>query len=440
MTHTLYQHWDPLKVCALGKSYPPEFYNIVKNNKVRSVLERIAIETEEDFTKIKEKLEEFGVEVLRTDVSDNPDDHNIRILDDSNGQPAAPPMYPRDFTAMVGDTFYMPSEQYGDNINISNIFQRMMRDDILRIDNKREKILAKYIEDIMRPGRPISPTTALMKQKSKIKGQDSYKTFGYANGWVMGLDTDEIKKLIYAAETQTIGHTNKFPNNKKFYQFKSIRDWLEKNNVPIIYDQYINTANMIRLGHDLYFNHVNVLNKLNEVRFKEKYKKLFPDFNVHTLDIPGHSDGALFVVKPGLCIALKSEDNYKDTFPDWEIVSIKGEGWDKVDGFLKMKEKNKGRWFVKGEEDNDDLVNFVDKWMSHWVTYVEETVFDLNMLVINENNVICNGYNKKVFDAFERHNVTPHIINFRHRYFWDGGLHCISSDISRSGEKQHYFS
>ena len=56
MTHTLYQHWDPLKVCALGKSYPPEFYNIVKNNKVRSVLERIAIETEEDFTKIKEKL------------------------------------------------------------------------------------------------------------------------------------------------------------------------------------------------------------------------------------------------------------------------------------------------------------------------------------------------------------------------------------------------
>ena len=136
---------------------------------------------------------------------------------------------------------------------------------------------------------------------------------------------------------------------------------------------------------------------------------------------------------------MRSEENYKDTFPDWEIVSVEDEGWNKMDGFLKMKEKNQGRWFVKGEEDNDDLVEFVDKWMSHWVTYVEETVFDINMLVIDENNVVCNGYNEKVFDAFERHNVTPHIINFRHRYFWDGGLHCITSDISRSGEMKTFF-
>ena len=135
---------------------------------------------------------------------------------------------------------------------------------------------------------------------------------------------------------------------------------------------------------------------------------------------------------------MRSEENYKDTFPDWEIVSVEDEGWKKMDGFLKMKEKNQGRWFVKGEEDNDDLVEFVDKWMSHWVTYVEETVFDVNMLVIDENNVVCNGYNKKVFDAFERHNVTPHIVNFRHRYFWDGGLHCITSDISRVGEQKSF--
>ena len=135
---------------------------------------------------------------------------------------------------------------------------------------------------------------------------------------------------------------------------------------------------------------------------------------------------------------MRSEENYKDTFPDWEIVSVEDEGWKKMDGFLKMKEKNQGRWFVKGEEDNDDLVEFVDKWMRHWVTYVEETVFDVNMLVIDENNVVCNGYNKEVFDAFERHNVTPHIVNFRHRYFWDGGLHCITSDISRVGEQKSF--
>jgi len=433
LKHTVHQHWDPLRVCAVGRSYPPEFYSIIKNPKVRSVMERIAIETEEDYQKLISKLKEFDVEILRTDVSDNPDDHNIKILDKGE-KPSSPPMCPRDFTAMVGDTFYMPSENYGSNIDIRLIYYSMMSDDIMNKNNTNEKILAKYIEDIMRPGRPISSTMALMKQRlNKTKKLDRD-----VGSWMMGLDSDEIRKLIYASETNTIGDTNKFPDNKKFYQLESIRDWMNKNDVPVVYDQYINTASMIRLGKDLYFNHVNILNKLNEVRFKEKYEKLFPDYRIHTLDIPGHGDGSLCAVKPGLCITLKSEENYKDTFPDWEIVSIQGEGWDKVSGFLEMKEKNRGRWFVEGEENNDDFINFVDDWLDHWVTYVEETVFDVNMLVVDEKNVICNGYNKKVFDAFERHDVTPHIVNFRHRYFWDGGLHCITSDISRDGEQKSF--
>jgi hypothetical protein len=71
--------------------------------------------------------------------------------------------------------------------------------------------------------------------------------------------------------------------------------------------------------------------------------------------------------------------------------------------------------------------------------YVEETVFDVNMLVIDERNVICNNYNKTVFDAFARHDVTAHVLNFRHRYFWDGGLHCITSDLHRDGTQKDYF-
>ena len=38
---------------------------------------------------------------------------------------------------------------------------------------------------------------------------------------------------------------------------------------------------------------------------------------------------------------------------------------------------------------------------------------------------------KKHLMPLERHDITPHIVNFRHRYFWDGGLHCITSDISK---------
>ena len=107
--------------------------------------------------------------------------------------------------------------------------------------------------------------------------------------------------------------------------------------------------------------------------------------------------------------------------------------------FLSLREKNAGKWWVPGQELNDDFTNFVKTWMNHWVGYVEETVFDVNILVINEKNIICSNYNKVVFDAYSRHGITPHIINFRHRYFWDGGLHCNTSDLHREGTMQDYF-
>ena len=52
MTYSVYQHWDPLKVMAVGISYPPELYDYIKNEKVRKVFYQIAEETEEDYQKL----------------------------------------------------------------------------------------------------------------------------------------------------------------------------------------------------------------------------------------------------------------------------------------------------------------------------------------------------------------------------------------------------
>ena len=142
-------------------------------------------------------------------------------------------------------------------------------------------------------------------------------------------------------------------------------------------------------------------------------------------------------VKEGLIIAAKEEKHYKDYYPGWEVVTVKD--FDKMRPFLELKNKNRGRWWIKGEESNDDLIDYIDTWLDHWVTYAEETIFDINVLPINEQNCIVNGYNKNIFDAFERHGITPHIVNFRHRWFWDGGLHCFTSDIDREGEQEVVF-
>ena len=406
-------------------------------------MERIAIETEEDYQSIISKLEEFNVEVLRTDLSPNVEDYCNK--DGVVVQP--PPMCPRDFTGMMGDTFYMPGGAYGDNFDVGTIFDHVFwslaTKDFQNIRDPLACKLAQKIEDVLNPGHGASPRASLMKFQSRVSKED--KNFRY-NGkdhgfyWLKNIvDFTEIKEMIIQAQCQTIGSNIKFPNNKRFYAFQSIKEWLDKNNVPVVYDEYINTATTTRVGKDLYFGNVNLIDGVAQDTLKHKWQKLFPDYRIHTDMVGGHSDGTFCPVVPGLIVSLKGLDKYKKSFPDWEVVSLPDESWKKVDGFLKVKEKNKGKWWIQGEEDNDDLIDYIETWLGDWVTYVEETVFDVNMLVIDEKNVMCNGYNEKVYNAFERYGITPHVVNFRHRYFWDGGLHCNTSDISRLGDRKDYF-
>lgn len=163
-----------------------------------------------------------------------------------------------------------------------------------------------------------------------------------------------------------------------------------------------------------------------------------PNYRVNMAHTNGHTDGTFCPVVPGLILSISGVD-YTKLFPNWEVVYLLGESWSKVSRFLALKNVNRGKWWVPGQELNEDFTNYVESWMNHWVGYVEESVFDVNMIVIDKQNVIVNGYNEKVFDAFNRHGITPHICNFRHRYFWDGGLHCITSDIHREGVMEDYF-
>ena len=143
-------------------------------------------------------------------------------------------------------------------------------------------------------------------------------------------------------------------------------------------------------------------------------------------------------MSPGCIVSLFDVQDYKKEFPGWEVLYLPDQSGQKILPFIKIRDKVKGRWWIKGEEDNDQLIEFVNTWLSDWVGYVEETVFDVNMLSINKNLVVCNNHNQKVFDFLKRHKVEPLIFNFRHRYFWDGGVHCITQDLYREGTMEDY--
>ncbi len=382
MTFSVYQHWDPLKVCAVGSSYPPEFYSWIKNKKVRDLFEKIAIETEEDYQNIIKTLEKFDVTVVRTCV---PEETFFQ------GRYISPPMTPRDTTVMIGEKFY-----YHDP---GLFFQKFY----------------KNVKDQSWPDC------------------DSLEEFRTLPKWIIDECFEMHDLQVWIDQAQF---------NQRLYhqQYKNIFDLIKQHNNPIVaseVESYASGAMVARIGRDLFVGTEGYDVDLAELQ--KKASNEFPTHRVHVVNTGGHSDGTYCPVCPGLIISLKDVPTYADTFPGWEVVYLPGQSWDKVKPFLDLKKKNKGRWWIPGFEYDSEVIELVDTWFHHWTGYVEETVFDVNMLIINPKNVMVFNYNKQVFDALDRYGITPHVVPFRHRYFWDGGIHCVTSDLHREGQMQDYF-
>ena len=222
--------------------------------------------------------------------------------------------------------------------------------------------------------------------------------------------------------------------------YEAMLSRLDKKSINIDIDINVpsmSSANMCRVGKDIWWD----LTEVDDKNHVHKYKIMWEQqgFRVHTSDRGYHLDSCFCVVKPGCIVSLRDVQDYKTEFPGWDVLYLPDQSWDAVDPFLQMKKKVGGQWWLKGEEHNDQLIEFVNTWLKDWVGYVEETVFDVNMLSIDQNTIICNNYNKDVFAHFKRHKVEPIIFNFRHRYFWDGGVHCITQDLYREGTQEDYF-
>lgn len=191
------------------------------------------------------------------------------------------------------------------------------------------------------------------------------------------------------------------------------------------------------VGKDLY---VDVRETQKKEIQTQKIAKLSTNLRINLLDIGGHNDGCFHTLKEGAIISLHNIQRYTNTFPKWDVCFLADQkSLYEVENFLIMKNKVAGKWWVPGEENNDEFTYFVETWLQDWVGYCEESVFDVNVLMLDDRHVCVNNYNETAFAFFKKHKIEPIIVPWRHRYFWDGGLHCITLDLYREGEMQDFF-
>ena len=145
-----------------------------------------------------------------------------------------------------------------------------------------------------------------------------------------------------------------------------------------------------RAGNTNYFNNLKDQENLglNSTRVRDWIAKMKAHWEslghrVHISERGYHSDAAFALLKPGAIISLYDVQKYEKLFPGWDVCYLPDQSWEKIQPFLDLKEKNLGKWWLQGEEQNDKLTYFINEWLGNWVGYVEETVFDVNMLSLD---------------------------------------------------------
>ena len=165
----------------------------------------------------------------------------------------------------------------------------------------------------------------------------------------------------------------------------------------------------------------------------ENKRKIIAAFN------KGHSDGIYCNVADRIWLTNGNVLNFKKYWPNIPVMELSTTNagvvnhWKPHEDYKKKQElkKTRGRYLVHKHELSPLDLEFVDDYLENWVGYCEETLFDINMSIIDKNNVMVISQNSLVYDKLESLGVKVHTVPFRHTLFWDGGLHCITNDLVR---------
>lgn len=234
----------------------------------------------------------------------------------------------------------------------------------------------------------------------------------------------------------TIGNTLLVPAYPQPYAWTHVLDEYKKDSQSVVdpaigYNMWhVTGANTVRAGKDLYIDANG-----HQIDFCGRFR----DYRIHILNNGGHLDGCFAILRPGLILANHYYSDYEKTFPGWEIIYLdRPEFWHhrKLQDFPIQN----GKWWLPGGVSattsfNEHLIQHAQDWVGCYT----ETFFELNCLVIDENNVVMMGYNEALEKTLGERGIKIHWVPFRMRSFWDGAMHCLTVDIRRQSSLEDFF-
>jgi hypothetical protein len=224
---------------------------------------------------------------------------------------------------------------------------------------------------------------------------------------------------------------NKLKKDQWHHWLNHYRD--QGHNVVVPQDQSINCLappSLVRIGRDLFLDqdsHSHVWGFVCQWMIETA-----KDYRVNICSTSGHSDGVFCPVAPGVIASSHYKNNYSQSFPGWQVFEIP----ERMHNFNYSKD-----WWIR---DNDINSNYsfsqhIQTNAKNWVGNFKETVPEVNMLVLDEQNVVAMKDYPPLTEWLDKQGITVHFFDLRTRSFWDGGWHCFTLDICREDTKDDLF-
>ena len=386
MAYQKFNTYGKLKTVLLGSFFYPEFFSKIKNSSVREPLMRIAEEINQDLDHFSQVLTNFGSTVIRAPQPTG-------YFDQDN--PYIAPLQVRNHYSVIGNTIYQFNEDFSLGIR---------------------PILENYCPDIV----------SLVNDNELFYNQSMHRAIENTNGqqWFSKSKYEQLAGSDWPTYKEYVAGVRS--NNQ------AIREEMDSFSATLQYDvkemgalqapNTINTDHAIYVDANEYCNYAGwMTDYINDVRPIKQFTSG-----------AGHVDGCFAVLGNNVILGIDPLIDYQHHFPGYNIIRVPRQLYqDHIEEFSTMKKKVNGRWWLSGEEHNNEFINYVEHHLRSWTGYISESIFDVNVLALDANTICVSNVSKDISEKLKSYNIDCIEIPWRHRFFVDGGLHCITLDLYR---------
>jgi hypothetical protein len=392
-----YTPYEKLKTVMLGTFYTAEYFDFIDDILIRKPLQQIATEINEDLDYYAHVLTTHGCHVIRPVM---PSVTEFVRYYQQHQKFMMPPLQPRNAFTVIGDTLYILNKENAEGILES---LRLYNNNIVDLIDSNTEFFNESIKK-----KKVCYNSQLNKwyryeKYMELAGPDWPDFYDYVQGQRSNLPhiAEEIEQFESAL----------------CYETKEFRALQGPNIFP--------TESGLVIDCNEYCDYETWFCNLSGYRG--------PVIRINTT--AGHTDGCFIVLGNKTIIGIDPLIDYAKSFPGYYVIGISSKHYmdyvNKLSPIMKDDNSIWVRWQVQGQESNSRFINFVEKYLQEWTGYAYETVFDVNILAIDETTVCTIGKDPAIIKQLNNRGIECITIPWRHRFFVDCGLHCLTLDLDR---------